>query len=175
MKDWFKLARDYSSGPTINKCSWPVIVRNMVSGIFVIMPSVVYSKRDGIYICIYIIFIGVQLLYNVVLVSAVQKNESALCTHIPPLCHHRALSRVPCATQQVLSRYIHIAVYIRQSQSFNSAYPAFPHLVSSCLFSVSMSLFLLCNKQTNKQTREITQKLEANPFKWACLNMGLQL
>ena len=47
------------------------------------------------------IFIGLQLLYNVVLVSTTQQRESAI--HIYPLPfglpshsdHHRALSRVP--------------------------------------------------------------------------------
>ena len=50
-----------------------------------------------------LIFIRLQLLYNVVLVSVVQQSESATCTHISPLFfgfssqlgHHRALSRVP--------------------------------------------------------------------------------
>ena len=53
-----------------------------------------------------IIFIGVELLYNVVLVSAVQQSESAIYAHISPLLwisfpfgHHRALSQVPCARQ----------------------------------------------------------------------------
>ena len=31
-----------------------------------------------------LIFIGVQLFYNVVLVSAVQQSESAVCMHISP-------------------------------------------------------------------------------------------
>ena len=30
-------------------------------------------------------FVGVELLYNVVLVSAVQQSESAICTYMPPL------------------------------------------------------------------------------------------
>ena len=62
-------------------------------------------------------FIGVKLLYNVVLVSAVQWSESALCIPISPpswtsllpnsppppphLGHHRAPSWAPCAIQQV--------------------------------------------------------------------------
>ena len=32
-----------------------------------------------------LIFIGVQLLYNIVSVSAVQQTESAICLHIAPL------------------------------------------------------------------------------------------
>ena len=34
---------------------------------------------------IYLIFIKVQLLYNAVLVSAVQQSESAICIHVSPL------------------------------------------------------------------------------------------
>lgn len=30
-------------------------------------------------------------------------------------------------------------------------------------------------QQTNKQTSKIIQKLEANPFKWACLYKGLAI
>ena len=49
------------------------------------------------------VFTGVQLLYNVVLVSTVQQSKLAICEHICPLFgfpshldHHRELSRVPC-------------------------------------------------------------------------------
>ena len=56
------------------------------------------------------------MLYDVVLVSAVQQSESAICVHISPpsrvsllplpprptpLGHHRALSCAPCAIQQL--------------------------------------------------------------------------
>ena len=50
-------------------------------------------------------FLGIQFLYNVLLVSAVQQSESATCIHVSlppraslpsphptPLGHHRALS-----------------------------------------------------------------------------------
>ena len=45
------------------------------------------------------------MIYNVVLVSAVQQSQSAMHIHIAdplfwisfPLGHHRALNRVPCA------------------------------------------------------------------------------
>ena len=54
--------------------------------------------------CFVSVFIGVQLLYEVVFVSAVQQSgmsyNAYTCT--PALCHHRALSRVPCAGQLVL-------------------------------------------------------------------------
>ena len=44
------------------------------------------------------------------------------------LCHHKALSRVPSAMQEVLIRYLFptIAVYICQSQSPNSSYSPYP-------------------------------------------------
>ena len=32
-----------------------------------------------------LVFIGVELPYNVVLVSAIQQSESTVCTHISPL------------------------------------------------------------------------------------------
>ena len=62
---------------------------------------------DGIRIYLFkLTFIGVQLLYNVVLVSTVQQSELTIHIHISPLFgfpfhlgHHRALSRVPCAVQ----------------------------------------------------------------------------
>ena len=39
-------------------------------------------------------------------VSADQQGESAIHMHISPLCHHRALRRVPCAIQLVLINYL---------------------------------------------------------------------
>ena len=71
-----------------------------------------------IYVCMYecifkLIFIGVQLPYNVVLVSAVQQSESVICILYPlffrfpsHLGHHRSLSRVPCAIHQALISYL---------------------------------------------------------------------
>ena len=60
----------------------------------------------------FLISIGVELLYNV-LVSAVQQSESAMRIHTSPAFgfsspfrSHRALSRVPCAIQQVLVSYL---------------------------------------------------------------------
>ena len=38
---------------------------------------------------------GAQLLYDAVLVSAAQQSEAAMCAHISPLCHHRALMEFP--------------------------------------------------------------------------------
>ena len=57
-------------------------------------------------------FIGGYLLYNIVLVSAIQQSESVIQMHISLLFrflshlgHHRTLSRVPYAMQQVLMSY----------------------------------------------------------------------
>jgi len=52
-----------------------------------------------------IIFIGVLLIYKVMLVSAIQKSESVKHTYIhslkffPNIGHYRVLSRIPCAIQ----------------------------------------------------------------------------
>ena len=65
-------------------------------------------------------FFLLSLLYNVVLVSAVQQSESAICIHrsppsgtpLPPhphpihLGHHRAPSWAPCITQKVPTSYL---------------------------------------------------------------------
>ena len=59
------------------------------------------------------------------LVSTVLQSESAICTHISPLFefpshlgHHRALSRAPCAVQQVLlSQLFYTSVSAVQSLS----------------------------------------------------------
>ena len=70
--------------------------------------------------CLYFfkIFIGVELLYNVVLVSTLQQSESAIHIHISPffvfpshLGHHRSLSTVPCAIQQALISYLFYTQY----------------------------------------------------------------
>ena len=54
----------------------------------------------------FVLFVGVSLLLNVVFISVVQQHESAVRVHISPLCHPRALSRAPCAVQQVLISYL---------------------------------------------------------------------
>ena len=53
-----------------------------------------------------IFFIGVELIYNVVLVSGVQQSDSIIHIHIfilfrlfSHIGYHRILSRVPCAIQ----------------------------------------------------------------------------
>ena len=107
-----------------------------------------------------LIFIGLQLLYNVVLVSAVQKSESAVSIHLslffgfpPHLGHHRALSRVHWAIQQVLISYLfytwqYIYIYIYICIYDNPilqvhATTSFPSLVSiPSLFCTSVALQL---------------------------------
>ena len=81
------------------------------------------------------IFIGVQLYYNVVLVSTVQRSESAICIHISPLFWISFPFRSPKSTKQSSLCYtvgshqlsiLYILVYICQSQSPSSSHPPFP-------------------------------------------------
>ena len=72
------------------------------------------SRVEGFFLLLFI-FIGVWLLYNV-LVSIVQQSKLAICMHIPVffgfpshLGHHRALSGVPWATQQIHVSYLFYA------------------------------------------------------------------
>ena len=98
--------------------------------------------------------IGVQLLYDVMLVSAV-KQRNPLYVHIHPLplepsshpLSHpsrplQRLSWAPCAIQQFPTSYFtHCSVYTSILFSrFGSPSPSFP--VSTCMFSTSVSLFL---------------------------------
>ena len=81
-----------------------------------------------------LIFIGVQLLYSVVLFSTVQQSESAICLHMFPyfldfftisvITEHR----VPCAIQQVFMSYFIDPVYICQFQSPSSSHQLPFHL-----------------------------------------------
>ena len=64
------------------------------------------------------------------------------------LGHHRALSRVPCALQQVLISYLFYTqqcIYVNPNLPIHHT-PLFPTSVSICLLSTSMSLFLLCKQ-----------------------------
>ena len=90
-----------------------------------------------------LIFIGIQLLYCVVLVSTVQQHESAICTAPFPfglpshLGHHNALGRVPvlCRRAHQLSILYTVSImYMCQFQSFDSS-----HLC----FSLGIHIFLL--------------------------------
>ena len=107
------------------------------------------------------IFIGVQKLYNVVLVSTVQQSESALCIHISPyplppeppchpsypipLGHHKAPSWSPCAMQQLPTRHPFYIWYCKYVNATLLLHPNFPfNPVPSSPFSASASLFLPC-------------------------------
>ena len=90
------------------------------SSAWLMLVSLAASARSGNPALLFLkfIFIGVCLLYNVALVSTIQKNQSATCMHISPpfgisfpfrlpqriKCW--LLIRVPCAIQQVLIRYL---------------------------------------------------------------------
>ena len=95
------------------------------------------------------------MLYNVVLVSAVQQSESViypLSFGFPShLGHHRALSRVPVLYSRFsLVMYLMHSinnVYIYMSIQISQFAPVpFPHLVPTHLFSTPMSLLLLCRQ-----------------------------
>ena len=109
------------------------------------------------------LFLGgeVYLLYNDVLVSVVQRSESAFCIHIcppswtflPPYpsfhpsnsSQSTELSSL-CYTEFPLATYFTNVVCICQSQSPNSSHPPFP---SSCPHILSLHLHL-CSCPTNK-------------------------
>ena len=81
-------------------------------------------------------FIGVQLLYNVALLSAVQQSESAVCIHVSPPSwtpHSHPLSgssRSPklstlcCMAGSHWLSSLHRAVHIHQFQSPSSSHPS---------------------------------------------------
>ena len=103
------------------------------------------------YFILFYLFIGVYLLYNVVLVSAVLQSESALCIHISLLFWISFSFKSPQSIKQSSLCYtagshqlsiLYILVYICQSQAPNSSRSPFPPLVYICLFSMSVSLFL---------------------------------
>ena len=80
------------------------------------------------------VFIGVQLIYNVALVSSVQQSESVIHIHISlffrffsHIGHYRVLSRVPCAIQQVLISYL---FYIQQCVYVHPNLPIYPPIPS---------------------------------------------
>ena len=56
------------------------------------------GERSGLTF-IFLIFFGVQLLYNVVLISAVQQSESVIRIHISPLFWVYCLFRSPQSTE----------------------------------------------------------------------------
>ena len=97
---------------------------------------------------------GVQLIYNVVLVSHKQQSESVIHIHIVTLFRFffhvgcdRVLSRVPCAIQQIRNGYlfyIQQCVYISLILTIYPS-PSVPPITIS-LFSVSVFYFCFVNK-----------------------------
>ena len=66
---------------------------------------------------------GVQLLYNVVLVSAVWLSESAICIHIPCLCHHRVFEEISLCHIVGSHCYCSVAVMSKVSNSLRPHRP----------------------------------------------------
>ena len=104
-----------------------------------------------------------MLLYNIVLVSAVQWSESATCIHISPpswtspsphptlLGHHRARSWAPCAIQQLPASY---PFYTRYCEYINPHFPV--HL--SPLLHVHLSILHVCISIPALQTLTLQMK-----------------
>ena len=106
-----------------------------------------------------LIFIGVQLLYNVVLVSTVQQSESAIRIHISPLFSDflpiQVTTEHSVEFPELYSRFSLVTYFIH---SINNVYmsipisqfipppPSFTPLVSIHLFSTSVFLFLFCKQ-----------------------------
>ena len=101
---WVRTFKFYS----LSKFQW----YNSVLSTIVIM---FYTRSSDLFHLFLKIFNGVELIYNVVLVSGVQQSESVKHIHRSTLFffflrffshigHYRVLSRVPCAIQQVLIR-----------------------------------------------------------------------
>ena len=107
-----------------------------------------------------LIFIGVQLLCNVVLVSTVQQNESAIHIHIFPLFgfpshldHRHAFSRVPCATQYVLISCLFYTQY-QQCVCVNPNLPTPPTPPAPCFsLGIHTFVFYVCVSISALQTR----------------------
>ena len=100
--------------------SWFLLAYSCFTMLF---QSLLFSKVHQPYIYIYPLFFG--FLFH--------------------LGHHRALSGVHCALQQVLSYLCDTQYYIYMSVPLSQFItPPFPALVTITLFSTSVSLFLLC-------------------------------
>ena len=98
---------------------------------------------------------GILVVFSIVLVSALQWSDSAICTHISPpfwisqsyLVHHSTLSRVP-----VLHSKLSLVIYFIQSSGYMSISisqfipPPFSPLVSMYLLKVKCSI---CSHQFN--------------------------
>ena len=95
-----------------------------------------------LHITFYLIFGGVQLLYNAMLLSAVQQSYTHIHSFLRflPIQVTMEQSRVPCTVQQVFISYLFQSC---ASQSPNLSHP----LWQTCLLSTSIStVFLLCKQ-----------------------------
>ena len=102
-------------------------------------------------------FIGVQLLYNIVLVSTVQQSESAIHIHISPLLwisfsfnspqsiEQSSLSYTVCSHQLSILCIVSI-VYICQYQSLSSSQAPFPPWYPYICFLCLCVCFCFVNK-----------------------------
>ena len=96
-----------------------------------------------------LIFVGGQLLYNVVLVSAVQQSASAVRIHISPLFWISFPFRSPQSIEQSSLCYtagshqisVLYIVCICQSQSPNSSHPAQIHFLKIELYYIYCCMF----------------------------------
>ena len=103
-----------------------------------------------------LIFIGVQLLYNVVLVSAVQPSESVIHIHISPLFWISFPFRSPQSTEQSSLCYavgshqlsiLYIVVYIYMSIPISQFIPPTPSPLITIIRSLDLCLyFCFANK-----------------------------
>ena len=87
-------------------------------------------------------FVTEQLIYSVVLVSAIQQSDSVIYI-LSIFIYYRMLNMVPCAIQQDLF----CPFYILQFASANLRLPVHPSplpLATLSLFSLSVNLFLFC-------------------------------
>ena len=115
-----------------------------------LLASLIFSI---VFFLMFYIFIGVQLLYTAVSVSAIQQSESAIRIHISPLFWISLPFRSPQDTQQSSLCYtvgshqlpiLYLVGYICQSQCANSSHHPLPSWYSIHSFSTTVSLFLLC-------------------------------
>ena len=109
---------------------------------------------NGQYSNLYFLFyVGIQLVYNVVLVSSVQQSESVICIFIlfrllSRIDYYIILSRIPCAVHQVLVDFL---FYIYLCMCINPKLLIYPLPYVSCfgnhksVFEVSES-FCFANK-----------------------------
>ena len=86
-------------------------------------------------------FTGAWLIYNVVLASGIQQSESVTHTHISPLTEQSSLC-CPAGPRQL--SIVHIVVYVCQFQSPSLSVIPPLTLVTSSLFSTSVTLVLFC-------------------------------